>query len=164
MTKDARVSVIPRDGLDRIVAPAPRADGISPLPRPTAIVAAAFACDVLYLVTGNPAAFHFSEYLLGASIILWAFNFVADLIVHAGMGLLAVPAATWLRLVGELLVLLLSLWNLAYRLAQNSGRAVLPYGIALTAAALCLALTTARLARTTPTEAMWEEADDAEFP
>ena len=66
-----------------------------------------------------------------------------------------------MHVVGNVLASLLTLSNLVYRLNEDSGHAVVPAGIGLTAIVVCLLLCTARLGRDTRVDAWGDDRDES---
>jgi uncharacterized membrane protein len=135
---------------------------ISLVPLPAALLGAALVSDGAYLFTGDAVCAVVSEWLLGAGLVLGA-----------------MPAADWLirylsvrgrpsrprrmHVGGTLLALLLSVANLAWRLAGDPGGAVLPAGIGLSATVVCLLIWTARLGRRLAPRVSRGQVDDGEL-
>ena len=98
------------------------------IPFPIAFLVATFVCDLAFWRTGNTAWSTASLYLLGAALVLAAFAAVAGLIDFSGDKRIRDLSAAWHHMLGNVVVVLLSLWNW-YRRYDAGDAAVLPTGL-----------------------------------
>jgi len=138
------------------------------VPLPAAFMSATLVSDILYWITAHALWAHASEWLLGAGLASGAFAAADGLIRYVASGGIRPSRVCWMHVVGNMLALLLTLSNLVYRLNEDTGHAVVPAGIGLTAIVACLVFFTAQLgseyaaesATRSPDEgeALWDEA------
>ena len=81
------------------------------IPFPIAFLVATFACDLSYWWTGDAAWSTASLYLLGAALVTAALAAIAGLIDFFGDSRIRRLSAAWHHMIGNMIVLLLSLWN-----------------------------------------------------
>jgi uncharacterized membrane protein len=98
------------------------------IPFPVAFLVATFVCDLIYWQTGNPGWVTASTYLLGAALIMAALAAVAGLTDFLGDARIRDLSAAWHHMIGNVVVVLLSLWNW-YRRYEGGDAAVLPAGL-----------------------------------
>lgn len=98
------------------------------IPFPIAFLVATFVCDLAFWRTGNTAWSTASLYLLGAALVLAAFAALAGLIDFSGDKRIRDLSAAWHHMLGNVVVVLLSLWNW-YRRYDAGDAAVLPTGL-----------------------------------
>lgn len=98
------------------------------IPFPVAFLVATFACDLLYWWTVNPVWSTASVYLLGAALIMAALAALAGLTDFLGDTQIRQLSAAWHHMIGNVIVVLLSLINW-YRRYDAGEAAVLPWGI-----------------------------------
>lgn len=132
---------------------------ISLVPLPTALLGAALAGDLLFLVTGLDLYAHASEWLLAAGLATGALSAAEGVIRYVAAGSVRPSRACWMHVIGNVLSLLLTATNLIYRLNQDAAHAVLPAGITLTAIVVGLLIATASLGRGFASDRP-EEGDD----
>jgi uncharacterized membrane protein len=136
---------------------------ISLVPLPAFFLLATLVSDCLYWVTAGTFWSNLSEWLLGGGLASGAIAAADGLIRYLSAGCIRPSRACWLHVSGNVLALLLSLSNLVYRWNEDSGRAVIPAGITLTAVVFCLLIFTARLGGDVPAEIAEDEGDDREI-
>ena len=127
---------------------------------PATLLGAALACDGLYWLTAAPICSQASEWLLGAGLATGVVAAADGLIRYVRMGQLRPSKTCWVHVVGNLLALLLSTSNLIYRLNEVPSRAVVPFGITLTATAVCVLIAVAYLGKELPPDLADDDGDD----
>jgi uncharacterized membrane protein len=100
------------------------------IPFPVAFLVATLVCDLLFWNTGNSAWSVASLYLLGAALVMAALAAIAGLTDFLGDSQVRDLSAAWHHLVGNVVLVLLSLWNW-YRRYDAGDAAVLPIGLLL---------------------------------
>src|SRR3954465_5693113 len=110
-------------------------------PFPVAFLVATFVCDLIFWRTGNPAWSTASLWLLGAALIMAALAAVAGLTDFLGDQRIRDLGAAWHHLIGNVIAVLLSLWNW-YRRYEAGDAAVLPVGLILSAIVVLILLYT----------------------
>ncbi len=98
------------------------------IPFPVAFLVATLVCDLIFWRTGNAAWSTASLWLLGAALIMAALAAVAGLTDFLGDQRIRDLSAAWHHMVGNVLAVLLSLWNW-YRPYETGEAAVLPTGL-----------------------------------
>jgi uncharacterized membrane protein len=98
------------------------------IPFPVAFLVATFVCDLVFWRTGNAAWSTASLYLLGAALIVAALAAVAGLTDFLGDQRIRDLSAAWHHMLGNVLAVLLSLWNW-YRRYDVGEAAVVPAGL-----------------------------------
>jgi len=78
---------------------------------PVACLVATLVCDLLFWNTGNSAWSTASLYLLGAALVMAALAAVACLTNFLGDRRIRSLSAAWHHMIGNMAVVLLSLWN-----------------------------------------------------
>jgi uncharacterized membrane protein len=111
------------------------------IPFPVAFLVATLASDVIFWKTGNTSWSTASVYLLGAALIMAALAAVAGLTDFLGDQRIRDLSAAWHHTIGNVVVVVLSLWNW-YRRYTAGDDAVLPTGLAISAAVILLLLYT----------------------
>jgi uncharacterized membrane protein len=111
------------------------------IPFPVAFLVATFVCDLLFWNSGNTAWSTASLYLLGAALIMAALAAVAGLTDFLGDRRIRSLSAAWHHMVGNVVVVLLSLWNW-YRRYEAGDAAVLPTGLLISLVVVLLLLYT----------------------
>ena len=111
------------------------------IPFPVAFLVATFVCDLVYWWTRNPDWVTASIYLLGAALVMAALAAVAGLTDFFGESRIRQLSAAWHHMIGNVVVVLLSVWNWFRR--QDAGEAaVLPIGLLISLAVVLLLLYT----------------------
>ena len=108
---------------------------------PVAFLVATFVCDLIFWRTGNPAWSTASLWLLGAALIMAALAAVAGLKDFLGDQRIRDLGAAWHHLIGNVIAVLLSLWNW-YRRYEAGDAAVLPVGLILSGIVVLILLYT----------------------
>ena len=111
------------------------------IPFPVAFLVATLVCDLIFWRTGNPAWSTASLWLLGAALIMAALAAVAGLTDFIGDPRIRDLGAAWHHLIGNVVAVLLSLWNW-YRRYDLGDAAVLPLGLILSAIVVLILLYT----------------------
>jgi len=133
---------------------------ISLVPLPASFLLATLLSDCAYWATANAFWSNLSEWLLGGGLATGAIAAADGLIRYLSGGGIRPSRTCWLHVSGNLLALLLSLSNLVYRVNEDSGLAVVPAGISLTAVVVALLFFTAHLGRDVPVANASDESDD----
>ena len=81
------------------------------IPFPVAFLVATLVCDLLFWNTGNAAWSTASLYLLGAALIMAGLAALAGLTDFLGDARIRSLSAAWHHMLGNIVVVLLSLWN-----------------------------------------------------
>src|SRR4051812_44316913 len=100
------------------------------IPFPVAFLVATLVSDLIFLRTGNPGWATASLWLLGAALVMAALAAVAGLTDFLGDERIRDLSAAWHHMIGNVIAVLLSLWNW-YRRYEGGDAAVLPVGLAL---------------------------------
>ena len=111
------------------------------IPFPVAFLVATLVCDLLFWNTGNSAWSTASLYLLGAALIMAALAALAGLTDFLGDRRIRSLTAAWHHMLGNVVVVLLSLWNW-YRRYETGDVAVLPVGLLISLVVVLLLLYT----------------------
>jgi uncharacterized membrane protein len=98
------------------------------IPFPVAFLVSTLVCDLLFWNTGNSAWSTASLYLLGAALVMAGLAAVAGLTDFLGDRRIRNLSAAWHHMLGNVVVVLLSLWN-SYRRYETGDAAVLPTGL-----------------------------------
>ena len=98
------------------------------IPFPVAFLVATFVCDLIFWQTLSPAGGMASLWLLGAALLMAALAAVAGLTDFLGDAGIWGLSAAWHHLLGNVMAVLLSLWNW-YRRYEAGDAAVVPTGI-----------------------------------
>jgi uncharacterized membrane protein len=98
------------------------------IPFPVAFLVSTLVCDLLFWNTGNTAWSTASLYLLGAALIMAGLAALAGLTDFLGDAGIRSLSAAWHHMLGNIVVVLLSLWNW-YRRYEVGDAAVLPIGL-----------------------------------
>src|SRR3954454_23431406 len=98
------------------------------IPFPVAFLVATLVSDLIFLRTGNPGWATASLWLLGAALVMAALAAVAGLTDFLGDERIRALSAAWHHLIGNVLVVLLSLFNW-YRRYEAGDADVLPTGL-----------------------------------
>ena len=100
------------------------------IPFPVAFLVSTFACDLVFWRTGNTAWSTAAIYLLGAALVLAALAAVAGLTDFLGDRRIRDLSAAWHHMIGNVIAVLLSLWNW-YRRYELGESAVVPTGLVI---------------------------------
>jgi uncharacterized membrane protein len=136
---------------------------ISLVPLPAALLTAALISDGLYWFTAAAVCAHASEWLLSAGLASGAVAAADGLIRYVSVGGVRPSKACWIHAGGNLLALLLSGFNLIYRLSMDPSGAVVPAGTTLTAIVVCLLIATAYLGRSLAPDVPVADDDDRDL-
>src|SRR3954454_13716681 len=98
------------------------------IPFPVAFLVATLVSDLIFLRTGNPGWATGSLYLLGAALVMAALAALAGLIDFLGDERIRDLSAAWHHMIGNVVAVLLSLWNW-YRRYEGGDAAVIPTGL-----------------------------------
>jgi uncharacterized membrane protein len=100
------------------------------IPFPIAFLVATFVCDLIFWGTGNAAWTEATMYLLGAALIMAALAAVAGLTDFLGDSRIRALSPAWRHMIGNVVAVLLSLWNWWRRYETPDPTAVvLPTGL-----------------------------------
>ncbi|KQZ95868.1 hypothetical protein ASD64_18335 [Mesorhizobium sp. Root157] len=111
------------------------------IPFPVAFLVATLVCDLVFWRTGNAAWSTASLYLLGAALVMAALAALAGLTDFLGESRIRSLSAAWHHMIGNVIVVLLSVWN--WFLRYTDGEAVvLPTGLLISLAVVLLLLYT----------------------
>ena len=100
------------------------------IPFPVAFLVATFVSDLIFLRTGNPGWATASLWLLGAALVMAALAAAAGLIDFFGDERIRDLSAAWHHMIGNVVAVLLSLWNWWRRYdAPDPGSVVVPTGL-----------------------------------
>jgi uncharacterized membrane protein len=111
------------------------------IPFPIAFLVATLICDLIFWRTGNAAWATASLYLLGAALIMAALAALAGLTDFIGDARIRDLSAAWHHMLGNVLAVLLSLWNW-YRRYEGGDSAVLPLGLIISLVVVLILLYT----------------------
>ena len=111
------------------------------IPFPVAFLVATLVSDLIFWRTGNPGWATASLYLLGAALIMAALAALAGLTDFIGDARIRDLSAAWHHMLGNVLAVLLSLWNW-YRRYEAGDSAVLPLGLIISLVVVMILLYT----------------------
>jgi uncharacterized membrane protein len=111
------------------------------IPFPIAFLVATFVCDLIFWSTGDPGWAVATMWLLGAALVMAALAAVAGLTDFMGEARIRNLDAAWHHMIGNVVVVLLSLWNWWRRYDQGA-EAVLPLGLLISAVVVAILLYT----------------------
>lgn len=111
------------------------------IPFPIAFLVATFVCDVIFWRTGNTAWSSAALYLLGAALVMAALAAVAGFTDFFGERRIRSLSAAWHHMAGNLVAVILSLWNW-YRRYDLGEAFVLPVGILISLTVVLILLYT----------------------
>ena len=111
------------------------------IPFPVAFLVATPVCDLIFWRTGNAAWSTASLYLLGATLVMAALAALAGLTDFLGDSRIRSLSAAWHHLIGNVIVVLLSVWNWFLRYSDGEA-AVLPTGLLISFGVVLLLLYT----------------------
>src|SRR3954453_1978172 len=98
------------------------------IPFPVAFLVATLVSDLIFLRTDNPGWATASLWLLGAALLMAALAAVAGLVDFLGDERIRDLSAAWHHMIGNVVAVLLSLWNW-YRRYEGGDAAVVPTGL-----------------------------------
>lgn len=102
------------------------------IPFPIAFLVATLVSDLIFWRSGNPAWVTASLYLLGAALVVAALAAIAGLTDFLGDRRIRDLTPAWHHMIGNVVTVLLSLWNWWRRYdAADPGATVLPTGLIL---------------------------------
>jgi uncharacterized membrane protein len=113
------------------------------IPFPIAFLVATFVCDLIFWRTGNTGWSTAAFYLLGAALVMAALAAVAGLTDFLGDMCIRDLSAAWHHMIGNVIAVLLSLWNW-YRRYEAGDAAVLPTGLLISLVVVLILLYTGR--------------------
>ncbi len=111
------------------------------IPFPVAFLVATFVCDLVYWQTGNAAWATASLYLLGVALVMAVLAAVAGLTDFLGDARIRHLSAAWHHMIGNVVAVLLSLWNW-YRRYETGEAAILPTGLLISLVVILILLYT----------------------
>jgi uncharacterized membrane protein len=111
------------------------------IPFPIAFFVGTFACDVAYWITGNANWAMITPWLLGAGIIMAALAALAGLTDVIGEKRIRSLADAWWHAGGNVIVVLIELYNWYSRYSEGAA-AVVPKGLILSLVVTCILLFT----------------------
>ena len=111
------------------------------IPFPIAFFVATFVCDLVFWGTRNPSWSDATVWLLGAGLVMAALAAVVGLIDVLGEARIRALDTAWWHAGGNVLAVLVELYNWYARYAQGSA-AVLPTGLILSAIVVAILLFT----------------------
>jgi uncharacterized membrane protein len=111
------------------------------IPFPIAFFVGTFACDVAYWITGNANWAMVTPWLLGAGIIMAALAALAGLTDVIGEKRIRSLADAWWHAGGNVIVVLIELYNWYSRYSEGAA-AVVPKGLILSLVVTCILLFT----------------------
>jgi len=109
---------------------------------PIGFLVGALVTDLAFWATSDRFWARASEWLLGAGIVMGALAAVAGLIEFVTISRVRSLAAGWVHFLGNATAILLSVWNFLHRMDGDSGAAVVPFGIILSAVVVVIFLVT----------------------
>ena len=107
---------------------------------PIALLVAVLATDLAFWGTGERFWAHAAEWLLAIGVILGAVVADLGLIALIAVSRVRSPIAGWVYSLGNGAAILIALGNLMYRAESDTGAAVIPVGITLSAVVVVLFL------------------------
>ncbi|MGE3780376.1 MAG: DUF2231 domain-containing protein, partial [Pirellulaceae bacterium] len=113
---------------------------------PIALLVAVLAADLVFWGTGDRFWAHAAEWLLAIGVILGAVVADLGLIAFITVSRVRSRVAGWVYSLGTGPAILVALGNLMYRAESDTGAAVIPLGIILSAVVVALLLVTGWLA------------------
>ena len=111
------------------------------IPFPIAFFVGTFACDIAYWVTGNANWAMVTPWLLGAGIIMAALAALAGLTDVIGEERIRSLADAWWHAGGNVIVVLIEIYNWYARFDQGAA-AIVPNGLILSLVVTCILLFT----------------------
>ncbi|HEY7386534.1 MAG TPA: DUF2231 domain-containing protein [Beijerinckiaceae bacterium] len=111
------------------------------IPFPIAFLVGTFVCDLIYLSTGNSGFAAATLWLLGGALLMAALAAVAGLIDFFGDQRIRDISAAWHHMIGNVIAVLLSLWN--WYLRYSGGEAAIkPTGVLISLVVVLILLYT----------------------
>jgi uncharacterized membrane protein len=111
------------------------------IPFPVAFLVATLVCDLIFWRTGNAAWSTAALWLLGAALVMAAAAAIMGVIDFLGDAAIRDLSAAWHHMLGNVLAVLLSLWNW-YRRYETGEAAVIPTGLLLSLVVVLILLYT----------------------
>src|SRR5215213_11098476 len=111
------------------------------IPFPVAFLVATLVSDLIFWRTGNPGWATASLWLLGAALVMAALAALAGLTDFLGDERIRNLSAAWHHMIGNVIAVLLSLWNW-YMRYQGGDAAVLPTGLLISLVVVLILLYT----------------------
>ena len=111
------------------------------IPFPVAFLVATLVCDLIFWRTGNPGWSTASLWLLGGALIMAALAAVTGLTDFMGDARVRDLSAAWHHMFGNVVAVLLSLWNW-YRRYSAGDAAVVPTGLLISLVVVLILLYT----------------------
>jgi uncharacterized membrane protein len=111
------------------------------IPFPIAFLVGTLACDIIFWATRDPAWSTATLYLLGAALVMAALAAAAGLTDFLGDPRIRSISAAWHHMIGNVVVVLLSLLNWLLR-SQGGEAAVLPGGLLISLVVVLILLYT----------------------
>ena len=108
---------------------------------PICFLVAALAADISFWQTNDPFWARSATWLLGAGVVMGVLVAVAGLIEFLTVSHRSL-AAGWIHFLGNATAILLTLANILYRVDEDPGAAVVPFGIILSAVVVAILLVT----------------------
>lgn len=112
------------------------------IPFPIAFFVTTFVVDVVFWRTGNPDWASASVWLLGAGLVMAALAAVAGLIDVLGDARIRQLSTVWLHAGGNIVAVLVSLWNFIRRCGHADAATILPMGVVLSGIVVLILLFT----------------------
>ena len=110
------------------------------IPFPVAFFVGTFATDLAFWRTGSEFFASAGVWLLGAGLVMAALAAVVGLIDFFGEPRIRALPAAWQHMIGNVILVLIEVFNLYRRLMEGDSAAILPTGLALSAVATLLLL------------------------
>ena len=110
------------------------------IPFPVAFFVGAFATDLAFWRTGSEFFASAGVWLLGAGLVMAALAAVVGLIDFFGESRIRALPAAWQHMIGNVILVVIEVFNLYRRLMEGDSAAILPTGLALSAVATLLLL------------------------
>ena len=111
------------------------------IPFPVAFLVATFVCDLVFWRTGNAAISTAALYLLGAALVMAALAALAGLTDFLGDHRIRDLSAAWHHMIGNVIAVVLSLWNW-HRRYDLGDAAVVPVGLLISLVVVLILLYT----------------------
>jgi len=111
------------------------------IPFPIAFFVSTFVCDAAYWLTSNDAWATAATWLLGAGLVMAAIAALAGLVDFLGEPRIRALNAVWWHAGGNVLVVLIQLYNFYARYSEGSA-AIVPKGLVLSLIVVCILLFT----------------------